>query len=63
LFPLLLLLTDLFGYFAQGPELRASLLDYFHRVVPGSAYRLAVDTPESDRCGRHRMACRLFATV
>ncbi len=44
LFPLLLLLTDLFGYFAQGPELRASLLDYFHRVLPGSAFDLVVDT-------------------
>ncbi len=44
LFPLLLLITDLFGYFAQGPELRASLLDYFRRVLPGSAFQLVVDT-------------------
>lgn len=44
LFPLLLLLTDLFGYFAQGPELRASLLGYFARVLPPTAFQLVVDT-------------------
>ena len=44
LFPLLLLLTDLFGYFAQGPQMRASLLEYFARVLPPTAFQLVVDT-------------------
>jgi membrane protein len=44
LFPFLLFLTTLFGYFAQGGELRADLLDYFRRVVPRSAFRLIVGT-------------------
>lgn len=44
LFPLLLFLTTLFGYFAQSAELRTSLLEYFRRVVPRSAFQLVVDT-------------------
>lgn len=44
LFPMLLILVTIFGYFAQSGELRASLLEYFHRVVPGSAFTLVEDT-------------------
>jgi membrane protein len=44
LFPLLILLTNLFGYFAQSEDLRRSLLEYFRRVIPGSAFHLVVDT-------------------
>ncbi len=44
LFPLLLFLTTLFGYFAQSEELRSNLLAYFRRVVPRSAFRVVVDT-------------------
>lgn len=42
LVPLLLLLTTLFGYFAQSADLRADLLGYFRRVVPRSAFQLVV---------------------
>ncbi len=44
LFPLLLFLTTLFGYFAQSDELRESLLGYFRRVVPRSAFQVVRDT-------------------
>jgi membrane protein len=44
LFPLLILLTNIFGFFAQSEDLRSSLLDYFRRVVPRSAFHLIVDT-------------------
>ena len=44
LFPLLILLTNVFGFFAQSEELRANLLSYFRRVVPRSAFHLIVDT-------------------
>jgi membrane protein len=44
LVPLLILLTNVFGYFAQSADLRVSLLDYFRRVLPVSAYHLVVDT-------------------
>ena len=44
LVPLLLLLTTLFGYFAQSADLRADLLGYFRRVVPRSAFQLVVST-------------------
>ena len=44
LFPLLLLLTTLFGFFAESMELRSALLEYFRRVVPGSAFRLVQNT-------------------
>jgi membrane protein len=44
LFPLLLLLTDVFGFFAQSAELRYSLLEYFRRVLPNSAYHVVADT-------------------
>jgi membrane protein len=44
LFPLLILLTNIFGYFAHSADLRSSLLGYFRRVLPGSAFRLVVGT-------------------
>jgi membrane protein len=51
LFPLLLFLTTLFGYFAQSADLWSDLLDYFRRVVPGSAFRLVVRTLDEIRGG------------
>ena len=44
LFPLLILLTNIFGYFAQSEALRSSLLDYFARVLPHSAFILVEQT-------------------
>ncbi len=44
LVPLFILLTNIFGYFAQSEDLRSSLLGYFRRVVPRSAYDLIVQT-------------------
>jgi len=44
LFPLLLFLVNLFGYFAQSAELRSSLLAYFRHVIPRSAFHLVVNT-------------------
>ncbi len=51
LFPLLLFITTLFGYFAQSDELRQSLLSYARRVVPSSAFRLVVDTLNQLKAG------------
>jgi membrane protein len=45
LFPLLLFLTSLLGYFAEaGTELRENLLNYLGSVMPGSAYDLVHTT-------------------
>ncbi len=45
LFPLLLFLTALLGYFTgAGTKLRAHLLDYFSAVMPPSAYELIYKT-------------------
>jgi membrane protein len=45
LFPLLLFLTSLLGYFAEaGTELRENLLNYLGSVMPGSAYELVHTT-------------------
>lgn len=45
LFPLLLFLTALLGFFAgQGSELRENLLNYLGSVIPGDASRLVRDT-------------------
>ncbi|MCX6625697.1 MAG: YihY/virulence factor BrkB family protein, partial [Acidobacteria bacterium] len=44
LFPLLLFLTALFGYFAQGNHFRDVLFGYFARVLPGDAFRLVIRT-------------------
>jgi len=51
IFPLLLFLTTLFGYFAQSADLWSNLLEYFRRVVPGSAFRLVVRTLDEIRGG------------
>jgi membrane protein len=65
LFPLLLIVTDLFGYFAQGPQLRASLLDYFQRVLPGSAFELVVHTLDQITLGAGggKLSIGIIATV
>ena len=44
IFPLLLILTVLLGYFAEGPEMRQDLAAYFERVLPGSAFLLVRST-------------------
>ncbi len=44
LFPLLLLLTTLFGFFAQGDHFRDILFSYFRHVLPRDAFRLVVST-------------------
>ncbi len=51
LFPLLLFLTTLFGYFAQSADLWNDLLEYFRRVVPRSAFRLVLRTMDEIRGG------------
>jgi membrane protein len=44
LFPMLIVFTTLFGFFAQSRELRDALLEYFRQVVPRSAFRLVHET-------------------
>ena len=44
IFPLLLILTVLLGYFAGGAEMRQDLAAYFERVLPGSAFLLVRNT-------------------
>lgn len=44
LFPLLLILTVVLGYFAEGTEMRQDLAAYFERVLPGSAFLLVRST-------------------
>jgi membrane protein len=44
LFPMLIVFTTLFGFFAQSVELRAELLSYFRHVVPPTAFRLVDET-------------------
>ena len=44
LFPLLLILTVLLGYFAEGSQMRQDLAAYFERVLPGSTFLLVRDT-------------------
>jgi membrane protein len=51
LFPLLLILTDFFGYFAHSGELRASLLEYFRTVLPRSAFQLVAGTLDQVTAG------------
>lgn len=65
LFPLLLFLTNLFGYFAQSAELRADLLEYFRRVVPRSAFRLVLDTLTqiSSGAGGGKLSIGILATL
>jgi membrane protein len=47
LFPLLLFLTSLLGYFAEsGSELRTSLMGYLGAIMPGSATQLVSTTVE-----------------
>ncbi|HPU71566.1 MAG TPA: YhjD/YihY/BrkB family envelope integrity protein, partial [Bryobacteraceae bacterium] len=65
LFPLLLFLTTLFGYFAQSDELRDSLLGYFRRVAPVSAFRLIRETllEISSGAGRGKLSIGLIGTL
>jgi membrane protein len=44
LFPLLILLINIFGYFAQSENLRSSLLEYFQRALPQPAFFLVRNT-------------------
>lgn len=66
LFPLLLFLTALLGFFAQqGTELRDNLLSYLSRVVPASASALIYATVEevSEGSGGGKVSLGLLATV
>jgi membrane protein len=65
LFPLLLFLTNLLGYFAQSAELRDSLLEYFRQVLPRSAFHLVVDTLDqvTEGVGRGKMSAGILVTI
>ncbi len=65
LFPLLILLTNIFGYFAQSADLRSSLLGYFRRVLPGSAYHLVVGTLDqiTKGAGTGKLSLGIVGTV
>jgi membrane protein len=65
LFPLLLILTDLFGYFAHSVELRASLLEYFRTVLPRSAFQLVAGTLDqvSAGAGGGKLSLGILATL
>lgn len=66
LFPLLLFLTSLLGYFAQaGTELRAELLRYLATVVPGQASALINTTVEevSKASGGGKLSFGLLAAL
>lgn len=65
LVPLLLLLTTVFGYFAQSADLRADLLEYFKRVVPRSAFQLVVNTLDevSSRAGGGKLSLGIIGTL
>ena len=66
LFPLLLFLTSLLGYFAQaGTELRAELLSYLGAVVPAQASALINTTVDevSKATGGGKLSFGLLATL
>jgi membrane protein len=66
LFPLLLFLTSLLGYFAQaGTELRGELLHYLSTVVPGPASALIQTTVDevSKASGSGKLSFGLLATL
>ena len=64
-FPLLLVLTTLFGYLTQIGDLRAALLDYFRRVVPSSAFQLVVTTLDqiSSGAGGGKLSIGILGTL
>src|SRR5919199_2243576 len=66
LFPLLLFLTSLLGYFAQaGTELRAELLHYLGTVLPGPARTLVNTTVDevSQAAGGGKLSFGLLAAL
>ena len=66
LFPLLLVLVTLLGYFAEaGSELRASLLSYLGEVMPGSATELVQKTLEeiSKQKGGGKISFGILAAI
>ena len=66
LFPLLLFLTTLLGYFAgAGTELRDNLLSYLAQVMPGSAYDLVYSTVDeiSKAKGGGKLSFGVLATL
>ncbi|HEX7296452.1 MAG TPA: YhjD/YihY/BrkB family envelope integrity protein, partial [Pyrinomonadaceae bacterium] len=66
LFPLLLFLVSLLGYFAQaGSELRNSLLNYLAAVMPGAAVTLVHSTLDeiSASAGGGKLSFGLLAAV
>jgi membrane protein len=65
LFPALLFLTTLFGYFAQSDELRDNLLEYFRQVAPHSALQVVRDTIQeiSAGAGGGKLSLGLIGTL
>lgn len=66
LFPLLICLTSLLGYFAHtGSQLYNNLLAYFHPVLPHSAYELVVTTLQQihDRASGGKLSFGILATL
>ena len=66
LFPFLLFLTSLLGYFAEsGTELRANLLGYLGSVAPAKAYALIHDTVDeiAAKRGSGKLSFGLIAAV
>lgn len=66
LFPLLLFMTAMLGYFAdRGTELRGNLLNYLGRLVPSSAYTLVYHTVDeiSQNAGGGKISFGLLATI
>ncbi len=66
LFPFLLFLTALLGYFAEaGTELRANMLRYLGSIMPAKAYELIYETVDEISKGRSRgkLSLGLLAAV
>lgn len=66
LFPFLLFLTALLGYFAEaGTELRANMLRYLGSIMPAKAYELIYDTVDEISKGRSggKLSLGLLAAV
>lgn len=66
LFPLLIFLTTLLGYFAEaGSELRTNMLEYLGSVVPREAYKLINDTVTeiSEGAGGGKLSFGILATL
>jgi membrane protein len=65
LFPVLIVITTVFGFFAQSDQLRTALLDYFRHVVPRSAFHLVQNTLNqiTEGAGGGKLSLGLIATL